>query len=100
MLLKRWKRCLTFAVSKEDGMVYSRCGDEIAYPVLQFGKIGEGGDFTQPFGDFTQPFEYQLEKSSVFSFSHCWPMLRWTRKIPVELKNLHRKFWGFKPLAG
>ena len=24
--------------------------------------------------------------------------LKWTRKIPVEIKNIHRKFWGFAPL--
>lgn len=82
-------RIITFAVSEDDGMVYSRVGNEVAYPVLQWEKIGEGGDFTQP-------LEYKLEKSSVFNLSYYWPRLKWTRKIPTELKNRHRAFWGMK----
>jgi hypothetical protein len=82
---------ITYAISKDDGMVYSRVGKEIAYPVLQYEKIGEGGDFTQP-------FEYQLEKSDVLSLAYYWPRLKWTKKIPVDIKNLHRSFWGMKQL--
>jgi hypothetical protein len=85
-------RIITFAVSEDDGMVYSRVGNEVAYPVLQWEKIGEGGDYTQP-------LEYELEKSSVFSLVDYWPRLKWTRKIPTELKNRHRAFLGMKELA-
>jgi hypothetical protein len=82
---------ITYAISKDDGMVYSRIGNEIVYPVLQYQKIGQGGDFTQP-------FEYQLEKSDVLSLAYYWPRLKWTKKIPVDIKNLHRSFWGMKQL--
>jgi hypothetical protein len=84
-------RIITYAVSKDDGMVYSRVGSEIAYPVLQYNKIGENGDFTKP-------LEYKLEKSSVFDLAYYWQSLRWTKKIPTELKNRHREFWGMKPV--
>ncbi len=84
-------KIITYAINKDDGMVYSRVGSEIAYPVLQFDKIGQGGDFTGP-------IEYQLEKSSVFSLAGEWSQLRFTKKIPADIKNRHRAFWGMKPL--
>jgi hypothetical protein len=69
----------------------SRVGSEVAWPVLQYEKIGEGGDFTKP-------FEYELEKMPVLSLAHCWQGLKWTKKIPLAIKNRHRVFWGMKPL--
>lgn len=81
------RRIITYAVDQE-GLVLSRVEDEIAFPVLEYEKIGEGGDFTQP-------FTYHLEKDTVFGFPQSfWQSLRWTRKIPVALKNKHRAFWG------
>jgi len=82
---------ITYAYDKTDGLVYSRVGREIACPVLQFDKIGQNGDFTGP-------LEYQLEKSPIQELAHYWPNFVWTKKIPVELKNHHRAFWGMKPL--
>ena len=84
-------RIITYAVSKDDGLVISRVGSEVAVPVLQYEKIGEGGDFTKP-------LEYELEKFPVLSLASEWPLYKWTKKIPVELKNKHREFWGFKKL--
>jgi hypothetical protein len=84
---------ITYAVSKDDGLVYSRVGSEIAIPVLQFDRIGRNGDFTQP-------LEYELEKCRVLELADYWPRLRWTKKIPVRTKNLHRQFWGMRPLPG
>lgn len=84
-------RIITFAFNKDDGLVVSRVGSEIAVPVLDFEKIGEGGDFTQP-------FEYHLEKMPITAIGRDWPRYKWTKKIPVELKNRHRAFWGFTPL--
>lgn len=81
---------ITYAIDRE-GLVYSRVDSEIACPILQFDKIGQGGDFTGP-------LEYKLEKSSIFSLAGEWDSLRWTKKIPVEIKNLHRAFWGMRKL--
>lgn len=84
-------RCITYAVEEETGLVYSRVGAEIAVPVLQYERIGKGGDFTAP-------LEYELEKFGVSELRGEWNTLRWTRKIPVALKNKHREFWGMAAL--
>lgn len=85
-------RIITFAYHKDDGLVVSRVGSEIAVPVLEFEKIGQDGDFTGP-------MEYHLEKFPVHSIGgRDWPRYKWTKKIPLELKNRHRAFWGFPAL--
>lgn len=83
-------RIITYAVD-EDGIVVSRVGSDVAIPVLDFEAIGQGGDFTGP-------MKYDLEKFPVTALAPNWGQLRWTKKIPVRLKNAHRTFWGFKPL--
>ena len=85
-------RYLTYCVHKDNGLVYSRMGDKLAVPVLQFDRIGKDGDFTKP-------LEYELERMSVFEISEEWRRLKWTKKIPAQIKNMHRQFWGFKPLS-
>ena len=95
---------ITYAID-EDGVVLSRMngrrelGDNvIAYPVLQFDKIGKGGHGFQP-GDFNGPMIYKLESMSLFSLhASYWKQLKWTKKIPLRLKNRHRRFWKMKPL--
>jgi hypothetical protein len=81
----------------EDGLVYSRVGGEVAVPVLDFAAIGQGGDGYAA-GDFRGPTRYALEKCPVYEIRGEYPSIRWTRKIPVAVKNLHREFWGFTPL--
>lgn len=92
-------RVITYCVDKASGLVGSRVGDELAFPILQFDKIGMGGKGFQP-GDFNGPMIYELERDNVFAYRQNWRSLRWTKKIPKRLKNRHRKFWGFKPLPG
>lgn len=83
---------ITYAVHQFDGIVISRVGNELAWPILDYQAIGEGGDFTKP-------FKYNLEKMPVLRTStYDWSRLHWTKKIPVPLKNLHRAFWGMPPL--
>ena len=42
---------------------------------------------------------YELEKMDVIEVAGAsYNSVKWTRKIPTELKNIHRKFWGMKPL--
>ena len=79
------RRIIQYAEDLDSGLVVSRVGREFAWPILQYDKIGEGGDFTKP-------FEYELERVGVFSTGPI--RLRHTRKIPTTLKNTHRKFWG------
>jgi hypothetical protein len=87
---------LMYAIDLDTGRVWSRLeGDravtnlKIAVPVLQYGQIGEGGDFTQP-------LTYNLETMDVSALIHA--RLLWTRKIPLTEKNLHRQFWGMPKL--
>ena len=84
-------RIITYGINKNDGLVISRVGSEIAIPVLDFEKIGKNGDFTTP-------AEYHLETFPVLSLGREYSRYRWTKKVPVRLKNRHRKFWGMKPL--
>lgn len=95
-----------------DGTVISRVGGEVAFPVLDFAGIGMGGDGFEP-GDFRGPTRYNLEKSPVYPYFRegdvTYSEVAWTKgfgnthgvpPIPLETRNLHRVFWGFKPLKG
>jgi hypothetical protein len=91
-------RIITYAVEEETGLVISRVDSEVAYPVLDFEAIGQGGDGYEV-GDFNGPTRWNLERFPVSSLAGTWQQLRWTRKIPVAIKNTHRAFWGgFRPL--
>jgi hypothetical protein len=90
-------RIITYAYSKDDGIVISRVDSEFACPVLQFEQIGQGGNGYAA-GDFRGPMNYKLEKFPIHTIGRDWPRYVWTKKIPVRLKNRHRKFWGMKPL--
>jgi len=82
---------ITYAID-EDGIVVSRVGSELAWPVLDYDAIGMGGDFRGP-------MLYHLERVTVGSATHEMRSFKWTKKIPCRLKNRHRKFWGMKPLT-
>ena len=81
---------IQYAVDSETGMVISRIGSEIALPVLQFHKMVPENNFQTV---------YELEKMDVISIAHCWNQYKWTRKIPLGIKNVHRQFWGLKSLC-
>lgn len=87
-------KTIQYGVERETGPVYSRVGSEAAGPVLDFEAIGMGGDGYAP-GDFRGPVRYSLEKMPL---REVYPYCRWTRKVPVAVKNLHREFWGFPRL--
>ena len=76
-----------------DGYVVSRVGPDLAWPVFQFADYGKDGDFTRP-------IPVKLEQVAAIFCRHEYPLLRWTKKIPVAVKNEHRAFWGMKPLKG
>jgi hypothetical protein len=84
-------RSIRFAFNREDGHVISRVGNVLAWPILDFQAIGKNGDYTQP-------FQYNLEKIDVLQVGREWDSLYWTKYIPTEMKNIHRKYWGMKPL--
>ena len=81
-------RTIQYMIDNETGTVFSQVKNEVAVPVLDF----EG---MQPENKWKM--NYNLEKFSAFDiYPHC--SLTHTRKIPVACKNIHRKFWGMKPL--
>jgi hypothetical protein len=82
-------RIITYAINQEDGLVISRVGSELAWPVLQWDAMTPENNFET---------SYQLESVRVLSVGTEYSALKWTKKIPIDLKNKHRAFWGMKPL--
>jgi len=82
-------RIILYGVNRSDGTVVSRVGSEVAWPILDW-------DAMQPENNFST--RYDLEKVDVLSIGTEYRYIKWTKKIPVEVKNIHREFWGFKPL--
>jgi len=82
---------IEYAIDRTSGMVISRVDSEIAVPVLQFDRMSPQNNFLPV---------YMLERMSVFHLAATllWDNYQWTKKIPVEIKNRHRKFWGMKEL--
>lgn len=90
-------RNIQYAFHRDDGSVISRVGSEVAWPVLDFMAIGRGGGGFEP-GNFHGPMNYNLARKSVHGIGREWDRLVWTKYVPTQLKNLHREFWGMKPL--
>lgn len=82
-------RTITYAIEDSTGFVASRVGNEIAFPILDYEGMTPENNFATL---------YALEKMSVISVASWISDLQWTRKIPVEIKNLHRAFWGMPAL--
>ena len=80
---------ITYAIHKYDGYIVSRVGSDVAFPVLDYAAMNQSDGYQ---------IHYRLEKMSVYSISNEWDCLKWTKKIPIEIKNKHREFWGMKPL--
>lgn len=86
-----------------EGYVYSRVGNEVAFPVLEYAEIGMGGleratGIQYEPGNFTGPTNYHLEKCGVHEITTDWQKLTWTKKIALNTKNEHRRFWGMPQL--
>ena len=83
-------KTIQYAIDRETGLIVSRVGSELAWPIL-------GYDSMKPENNYRMG--YYLEKMDVLDVAgQTWSMLKWTRKIPIALKNLHRTFWGMKLL--
>ncbi len=90
-------RRLMYGEDEDSGCVVSRLGSEYAWPVLDFEGIGQGGEGYEP-GDFRGPMRYQLERISIFGVGSCRPTPLAPAKVPRELRNRHRTFWGLEAL--
>jgi hypothetical protein len=84
-------RTIMYGIDRNTGLVWSRIGSQVAIPVLQFDKMTPDNNFQTI---------YELEKMDVIQTAgQAYNSIVWTRKIPTELKNRHRQFWGLKPLG-
>jgi hypothetical protein len=87
------RRIITYAIDDNTGLVVSRVGSELAWPILDYVAMVPDNNFTP---------KYRLEVIPVTEITPTsWHYtLTWTRKVPVEVKNLHRRFWGMSELKG
>ena len=78
-------KIIQYAVDRDSGGVVSQVGSEYAWPILDYEAIGQGGDFTGP-------MQYNLEKIDRYRAGRVY--LHFTKRVPTEVKNIHRAFWG------
>lgn len=76
---------ITYAVNK-DGF-YARCGDRIAFFELDYKNMKPENNFFE---------KYTISDCSVFEFGS--QNVRWTKKIPINIKNMFRKHFGLAEL--
>ena len=76
---------ITYAVNK-DGF-YARCGDRIAFFELDYKNMKLENNFLE---------KYIISDCSVFEFGS--QNVRWTKKIPLSIKNKFRKYFGMPEL--
>jgi len=83
------QRRISYMVDKETGYVYSRVASEVAIPVIDFAGMSSKDNFA---------IKANLEKFNVLDVCRSLLSTVGTRKIPIEIKNEHRKFWGMSLL--
>ena len=86
-------RSIHYRIDRDTGMVWSQVfGEGWSIPVYQYSDFGNNGDFT---GEIP----VKLERYGIEAVSYrIMNSLIYTKKIPKEIKNVHRKFWGMKEL--
>ncbi len=71
---------IQFAIDLESGLIVSRLDSEYLWPIMNYPEQG-----------------YTLQKVNIFEVAGI-VKLKYTRKIPLTLKNKHRIIWGLKPI--
>ena len=84
----RFVKRISYAIDDITGLTWSRVGDEVAVPVMDYDGLDLKEEFT----------EYTLEIHTLADMAHHLNTLHWTKNIPLSLKNYHRSFWGMRPL--
>lgn len=83
------QRTIQYGIDEATGYVVSRVGSEVAFFVIGFKDMKAEDGYA---------VKGNLERMPILEVAPSLRAVRWTRKIPVATKNLHRKFWGMKPL--
>ena len=82
-------RNIQYAIEMETGLIISKVDRRIYHPVLDF-------DGMKPENNWRMVYNYEeMSFEVLFGVYHYY---KWTRKIPKEIKNFHRKYWRFKEL--
>jgi hypothetical protein len=81
------RKTIQYAVEAETGLIVSRVNSEVLIPILDYDKMSPENNFDTI---------YHLEKCSIYDTIGM--DLKWTKKLPNEVKNVHRKEWGMKLL--
>jgi hypothetical protein len=69
--------------------VVSRQESDVYWPILDYEGMTPENGFK---------LVYRWAKIPVIQLMPAeWNSLRWTKKIPLEVKNFHRQLWGLKP---
>jgi hypothetical protein len=71
-----------------DGFVVSQMDSYFMWPILQY-------DDMTPENNFATSYTYER----ILIGSGEYRSLKFTKKIPAEVKNFHRRLWGLKELV-
>jgi len=82
-------KTIQYGIDPETGLIWSRCGSQVVVPILHFESMSVENNF--------EP-KYFFEEMHIFEAIPAINAVKWTRKIPTEVKNIHREYWGMKPL--
>ena len=82
-------KTIQYGIDKNTGLVWSRVGSTVAIPILDYEDMTPHNNF--------QTISY-LEKFNIIDVCTELQFIKWTKKIDISMKNIHRHFWGFKPL--
>ena len=83
------QRRIQYAIDQDTGLVWSRVGDEVAVPMLDYEGMSPDNEYKT---------NYFLERCKAW-VTVPYAILKWTRKVHIDTKNIHRKFWGMKELV-
>ena len=87
----RQKR-IEYAIDPNSGQVISKVGDNYVWAVLDFAGM-------KPENGFQANYSLEiLNGKGDWNLKREWYYATHTRKIPLEIKNIHRKLHGMKPL--
>lgn len=82
-------KTIQYGIDPDTGYVWSRCGSEVMVPIIAVDKMVPEDNFA---------IKIVYEKMNVLDALPTVNYCTWTRKIPVDVKNFHRKLWEMKPL--
>ncbi len=83
-------KTIQYGIDQETGLIWSRVNSEIAVPILNYDGMQAENNYCMG---------YFLERMSILQATPTVNYLKWTRKIPITIKNIHRAFWGMKLLT-